>query len=108
MAEESERIDIPLVWVGAEEAPILLVNQFLGQSEQEEIVLSIGQMTPPVLMGTREQIIEQARQVSYVPVRTVARLGLTRGRLQELMDVLQQTLANYDRAQQAREGGTER
>jgi hypothetical protein len=95
-AGQPERIELPIVWVGVEDAQILFVNQFLGQIEQQEIVLTLGQITPPVLLGSPEQLTQQVERLSFVPVRTVARFGMTRARLEELIGVLQTTARNFD------------
>jgi hypothetical protein len=99
--EEPGRIDIPIIWVGVEDTEILFANQFLGQWNQQEVVLTFGQLTPPVLLGTPEQRAQQVERLGYIPVKTVARFGLTRERLEELIGVLQTTARNFD----AREGG---
>jgi methyl-accepting chemotaxis protein len=64
------------------------------------VVLTFGQLTPPAFLGTPEQITEQAKQISHVPTQTVARLVLTRMGMDQLIEVLRQTVENYDRAQQ--------
>jgi hypothetical protein len=92
---------VPLVWVGLEDASVVASNQFLGQfSGRDEFVITFGEVTPPPLLGTPEERLEQARQISYVPVRVLARVGLNRHRFEELMEVLKTTLANYDEAEE--------
>lgn len=100
MAEDPEAVRIPVVWVGGDETPILLVNQFLGQFQDSEFILTFGQFAPPALIGTEEERREQAREISFIPVKVLARLALTRSRLEELMRVLQETLANHDKHQE--------
>lgn len=101
-----ENVQIPLVWIGIEEVPILLVNQFMGQvGLSGEVLLSFGQAAPPPVLGTPEQQAEQVAQTAYVPVRSVARLGLTRDHLVQIIDALQQTLVNYDQSRPAERGG---
>jgi hypothetical protein len=90
------RVDIPIVWVGVEDTEILFANQFLVQFNQQEILLTIGQLTPPVILGPVEQQVQQAERLSYIPVKTVGRFGLTRDRLEELIGVLQTTARNFD------------
>jgi hypothetical protein len=97
MDERPESVQIPLVWIGAEEAPILMVTSFLGQSQDDEIVLTFGQMTPPILFGSEEDRLQQVQNIHYLPVKTIAKLGFTRQRLQELTEVLRQTLENFDK-----------
>jgi hypothetical protein len=95
-AGQPERIEVPLVWVGVEDVQILFANQFLGQVQQQEIVLSFGQVTPPVLLGSPEQLAQQVRRLGFIPVKTVARFSMTRARLEELIGVLQATVRNFD------------
>lgn len=112
MAEETrQEVQLPIVWAGSEDVSIALVNQFLGQvGLQDEVILSFGQLTPPALLGTPEQQQQQARDIPFLAVRPVARMGLTRAGLDQLIDVLQQTQRNYDevqrqKAQSVEEGG---
>jgi hypothetical protein len=104
MAEEG--IQVPVAWVGAEEAPTHTVNQFVCQfSGPEEFILTLGHLEPPTLLGSPEERLEQARQLSYVPVRVVSRVGLTRSRVEELITVLQEILANFDKSTQEGSAG---
>ncbi len=101
-------VQIPLAWVGVEELPVYQVNQAIGQSDpQGEIYVTFGHMTMPPLLGTPEQQAAQLEQVAYVPIKPVVRLGFTRGRLEELIGVLQQTLSNFDQARRATGRGEE-
>lgn len=100
MEETPPNIDIPLAWIGAEELPIHLVNQFVCQFNQDEFILTVGQMAPPALIApTPEERLEQAEQISYVPIKPLARLVFTRQRLVELAATLQANIAQYDEFQ---------
>jgi hypothetical protein len=104
LAKESrEWLDIPVVWEGLENVPIVLANNALGQvGQQDEIILSFGQLTPPALYGDLERQREQAQQIERLAVKPVARLGLTRAGLDDLIRILTGTRDNYDRVQEAR------
>ncbi len=91
-------IKVPLAWIDVDDAPITLANSFVGQFQQEEIILTIGQLAPPMLFGNKEEQLGQAEKIAYVPVRTVSRLVLTRQRAVELIKILNETLAKYDTA----------
>jgi hypothetical protein len=95
-AGQPEAVEIPIIWVGVEDAQILFANQFLGQVEEQEVVLTFGQITPPVLLGPPERRRQQVERLGYIPVKTVARFGMTRARLEELIGVLQETARNFD------------
>lgn len=88
---------LPLQWTDFEETPILFSNHFLAQHQPNEFILTFGQVTGPPVVGTPEQIRVQSRGLSHVPIQTVARTGLTRDRLVELIEVLQATLREHDR-----------
>lgn len=93
----TQRVDVPLVWVGVEELPVQTCTHFIAQvSNIEEIILIPGQVTPPILTGTQEQRAEQARSVDVVRGRPLARLGLTTTRVRELIKVLTDTLEVHE------------
>jgi len=98
--QEPEGIQIPVVWVGVEETPIQLTNQFISQFDQdmETFIITFGQLSPPALAGTSDEVREQAEQITYLPVRPVARISLSRPRMAELIAALG---ANVDQLEQA-------
>ncbi len=89
-------LSVPPVYVGIDDVPILYANHFIIQHQQAEFILSVGQVSPPILLGDEAEQREQAERLSYLPVKVVARLALTRERLQELMTVLQDNLKHFD------------
>jgi hypothetical protein len=95
-AEDEGTISIPAVYVGAEDIPVLLANQFVVQHDGDEFVLTVGQGVIPILLGSAEEQEEQARMLSYAPIRVVARLGMTRSRVVELIGALQENLDRHD------------
>jgi hypothetical protein len=77
---------------------MLLVNAFVAQVSQAEVILTAGQIQPPMIFpGTPEETAARADSVQFVEARVVARLGFTRPRLKELIAALETTLANYDK-----------
>jgi hypothetical protein len=97
-----EGVHLSVVWEGIDDMPILFVNQFLGQvGQQSEVILSFGQLAPPAIVGeTQKEREKQARSLTHLPVKPIARLALTRAGLEQLVDVLHKTLENYDKAQE--------
>ncbi|MCW3003893.1 MAG: hypothetical protein JWQ20_3191 [Conexibacter sp.] len=88
--------DISVKWVDFDDEPIVFTNAFLVQHQPQEFVLSFGQVTGPPVIGTPDQVREAAA-ASPVPILPVARLGLTRHRVTELIALLQATLDDHDR-----------
>lgn len=94
--DPTEPLQVPAVWVGGEDSTVQAVNQMVGQvSGREEIILTFGEFVPPALLGTPEERLAQAKQITFLPVQVVARLGLTKSRLEEFLGVIEQTLDNY-------------
>ena len=68
-----EEFQLPVVWVGTEEVPLLFANQVLGQvGQQGEVVLTFGQLptfnkplTHPVLL---DPLRDAARNLRYALV----------------------------------------
>lgn len=94
---EEPLVSVPLVYVGAEDVPILYANQFVSQFQADEFILTVGQVAPPILLGDESEQREQAERLSYVPVKVVARLAFTRQRLDEMLTLLKANLAAYDK-----------
>ena len=95
-------VTVQLTWVGTEEVPVVFVNQMMGQlDDRADIILSFGQMTPPALIGTPEQMAAQAHRLAYVPVKPVARFSMSRSRVVDLINVLNQVLQNQSATRQA-------
>lgn len=88
MMDENEPLTLPLVWVDPEEVDILFVNQVLLQRQGDEVILTFGQQTPPALLGSEQERRERASQISYVPIRTVARFGLPLSRFREFKELI--------------------
>jgi hypothetical protein len=96
-------IEVPLVWLGPEDVPILHVNAMVSQFDPttlDSLILTFGQVTPPAIVGaTDDERREQLEQVAYVPVKPISRLSLTVARARELVATLE---ANLDQLEQAR------
>ncbi len=106
--EDVHYFDVPLAWIGAEDLPVLFVNQIVGQVDPQDdaFYLTLGQTVPPALIGTPEQRRAQAEELAYLPVKPVARISLTRKKLEELVAVLQTNLDQHDEIRRMR-GGNE-
>jgi hypothetical protein len=95
--QPAAQLSLPLQWIDFDETPIRVSNHFLAQHQPNEFVLTFGQATGSPVVGTPEQMREQARDFSRVPSRTMARTDLTRGRVLELIELHQSTRREHDR-----------
>ena len=87
---------VPVAWVGVEDVPLLFANQVLAQLDDVgEILLTFGQATPPLLLGDDEEKQAQLSNIGFVPVKPVARVAFSRPRLEQLIQLLNETLDNH-------------
>jgi len=95
-----------MAWIGAEDLPVHFANAFFGVVAPGEIVVQVGSVVPPAIVGATPEEREAAvRSVSFVPVKPVARLALTPTRLDELIKILEDTRNNYRTLMDAIEDG---
>ena len=97
MPEDAGRFELPIVFTGVEDVPIYFANHFVVQHQGDEFFIIVGQVTPPILLGTVDDQRRQASQLTHVPVNVVARIGMNKHRLTELVKILQENLATRDK-----------
>jgi hypothetical protein len=94
-----------LDWEDIDRLPVLAANQFLMQlsvSEPEitgsEVVLTVGYLAPPLLLGTPEQQQEAAAALDRLTVHPVGRFSIPIGKAAELARVIQELLQRVEAA----------
>ncbi len=99
MASEQDvppTVELPAVWLGVEDVPIQLATAFVSQFDPQmldSLTLTVGQVTFPAISGpSQEERDEQVKNIAYVPIKPVVRLGLTPARARELVATLQASL----------------
>lgn len=92
-----DAVQVPIVWVDVDQTPIQFANQFVSQFQQNEFILTIGQLAPPMILGSDEERTEQIQNLAFVTVRPLARFGLPVARVRELIHVLSDNLEAYER-----------
>jgi len=96
MAERE--IEIPFLFIGTEDVPILFSNLQIVQHEEQEFVITFGQYTAP-LLNPDADAEEMARRAPHVAVRAVARVGMTASRFERFVGALQTNLETWKRKQ---------
>jgi hypothetical protein len=104
--DDVERLELRIVWTGAEDVPLLFANSFVVQFDVDlgAHILTVGQLVPPALVGTPEEMREQAGQLDFVTVKTIARMAFTPARMAELIGALQANVDQMERATKLRPG----
>lgn len=98
-AEQSgEVIEIPVVWVGADDDAIVAVNQFAltDHYQFEESVLTLGHLAPPLFTGSPDQQLAHARDIESVPIRTIVRVSMSRVVARQLRDAFVQHINHIE------------
>lgn len=84
-------VQIPATWVGVEDIPIPFVNNVLVQVDDVgDLIIAFGQTTPPALTATTpEENAIALERIAFIPVRPVARISMSRTRLDQTITTLQ-------------------
>jgi len=96
---EHSGIELSVVWAGVDQLPVFRANQFLLQVDPDaegrpvNSILTVGMVTPPVLLGTAEEQEAAAAALGAVATRPITRLSMGLGHLKQLSEVLQQHIA---------------
>jgi len=102
-SENSDERSIPVTWVGIDELAAVSANQFVSQFTKDLFLVTFGQLSPPVLLGTSSEKEERLSELDFVAIRPVTRVALTHTGMRELVQVLQTNLQRYEDSIQAAE-----
>lgn len=86
-AKAPERIEVPIEWRA--DMPAIFANQLLIQIDEHECHLSFFEIQPPIVLGAAEERKEALANLKSVQARCVARIVVSKGRLQGFADVIQ-------------------
>jgi len=92
--QSSQPVTIPVVWPDVDEKPVFAANAFVvgfgqpGEMGADWLVLTLGHVAPPVVLGTQEQQNEAMQAIGSVKVNTLARVALSRSRARQLAKLL--------------------
>ena len=95
---DGQPVEIPLLFIGTEDVPIVFSNLQIVQHEEQEFVITFGQYTAPLLppdVGAEEML----RRAPHVAVRAVARVGMTAQRFELFVAALQSNLETWKKKQ---------
>jgi hypothetical protein len=93
MPKRPGEIELDQAWIGAEDLPVHFANAFAGISGPHAIFLNIGSQFPPEIGN--EDDIERLKARGYVAVKPIARLALSPGGLDELIEALKTIRSNH-------------
>ena len=102
----SDVVPFKVSWRGVADVPVRFVNQFLvstGLSAKsgtpDGVYLVLGHTSPPLLLGTPDEIKAQATAYEgRLEVTVYGHYLISRARLEELIEILTTALEKHDRA----------
>jgi len=95
-----DQIELPFFFLGSEDVPIVLSNLQVVQHVQQEFIITFGQFSPPVVLGTPEEQRAEIKSKPYLPVKTVSRVAMSPERVADLIDALQRNLDKWKASQE--------
>lgn len=99
---QPEEVGIPLVWIGLEELSVQLANQAICQYTPDgQFIVSIGQMAPPVLLGSPEEIRQEVKRLSHIAVKPLLRVNFSESSLRDLLRIIQTNLEQFEAQKKA-------
>jgi hypothetical protein len=98
--EQPDSFIVPILWADVDDKPVLTVNQLLSQIDvangvADTVLLTFGHAAPPPVLG--DDMREQLANYPAVLSHAVVRVSVGRARLQEFVNVLNETLEKMDR-----------
>jgi hypothetical protein len=98
ITKPQEAPTVEFKWMGLDDIPIFFTNAFgAAIYGKDEFIVTLGHIAPP--LWTKDPTPEDIANVKVLQIKPVVRLGMTPGRLAELIEVLQRVLKNYNDAQ---------
>ena len=92
----AEPKQVAITWEGVDELPVMACNVFVAQFTPHEFLLLFGYASTPVFLKPPSP--EEIAAINSVPAKVVVRLSLSPGRMSELIQVLQQNMAQFQQA----------
>lgn len=94
-------VELPLDWSSVTDLPVLAANQLMIQvdvvgGQADSIVLIIGHASPPPLSGTPDELAAALAEAGPIPVRPIARVSMSRRRLEEWIAALTTAAAKLE------------
>lgn len=104
--EEDAAAGTPFMVIGAEDTLIVFSNMQIVQHEEQEFILTFAQYSPPLILASGKEREERLKQMPYIPVKVVARIGITPPRMKRLIEALQKNYNTWTSKQEGRADGS--
>jgi hypothetical protein len=100
---EHQNIQISMIWPDVADLPVYRANQFIVQLSTgpdgtmvDDLVLTIGYVAPPVILGTPDEQRASFMALGAVNVQALTRVSMSPAYAQQLVELLQTQLRQLD------------
>lgn len=91
-----DRKSVFVDWHGSTEGvSVGHANQVTVQLHEREMILSFFMFSPPILLGTQEDILAQAEEIKKITPECIARISIAPHTFESLIAVMQGKLNEY-------------
>jgi hypothetical protein len=102
-----EFVTLSYDWQGAADVvPMRHANQVMAQVHGQELLLLFFVTSPPILIGTPDQVRTQVESITTLKTECVARISLNPKMLKSTIDLMQTKLAEYEATEVKGDGAT--
>jgi hypothetical protein len=91
--KEHERLVVPIEWHFPEGIVTRYASNMLVQFGDHDCYLSFFEIPVPVLLGTPEEQLEQAKKLKRVRAECIARIAIPLSKMPAIVEALKSTLA---------------
>jgi hypothetical protein len=95
MAESDDVLELSIRFEDASAAPAFYATNLVVQHTPHEFLLHFYDIVPPMLVGTDEEKRKQARALTQIVARPLARVVVAAGRMEEFIKVMQENLNTF-------------
>lgn len=97
MPEEKGQLGFPIEWSFPDDLVARYATNMIVQRAENEFVISFFEIKPPVLLGSPDEIVEQAKNIKSVRANCVAQIIVAEGKMASFIEALQR---NFNRTQE--------
>lgn len=94
------------MWTRLDAVDTLTANEFLitPDAHDDLLHLTVGLVSPPVLMGSDDEQMQHLRDLRYVAVQALGRFSLTHARARRLAEILKESVERYNSRARGEDG----
>jgi len=90
--DNNTQIELPLEWSIPDNVIARYATNIVVQRAEHEFIISFFEVKPPLLLGTPDEIIEQAKKLNVVRANCVAQIIVASDKMPSFVEALEKNL----------------